>query len=392
MMHEGVKALVLWFILLVVVLSSHTQISVPLVGPVLAADTAAQDRIVLYDVTNGGRRELVFGDEWHRVWGFSPDGCQVLFTLSDGSELSKLYSARIDGSDKRELVQYAALPSENWGAWYPSWSPDGTRIAFTLITDDLQSGEREYHIAWVDANGGEPQLYSSSGDEHDAQWSPDGRWLAYIAYERRVPGADINSTAVPTPEGQISDPSTLLREADLWVVSYDGATKYRLTDFPTGSARAPRWSPDGDLVGFTYSPSPSNDQLWMIASQPGAIPTQLSYEWNLTLDLTWLPDGTGMLASLRDFQGISENRLWRIPLIGNADTDAMPYLSEPVLDYTDYPRFSADGRWLAFRSSYGLALLDTTNQAWSLMDENALGNTPPVWSPAGFAGEQSCVS
>jgi Tol biopolymer transport system component len=369
---------------------SRAQINIPLAGPLLASDTAAQDRIILYDVSNSGRRELTFGDGLHRVWDFSPDGCRLLLTLNDGSEFTTLYSAKIDGSDHKELVTYPALPSENWGVWYPEWSPDGTRITFTLITDDLQSGKREYYIAWVNADGGEPQLYSSSGDEHDAVWSPDGRWLAYMAYERRVPGVDINSTAVPTPEGQTSDPSTLLREADLWIVSYDGATKYRLTNFPTGSARAPRWSPDGELVGFIYSPSPSNDQVWMISSQPNAIPTQLSYEWNLSLDLTWFPDGTAMMGALRDFQGIGENRLWRIPLIGNADTDATPYLSDPVLTYTDYPRFSADARWLAFRSSYGLALLDTINQAWTLLDENALGNTPPVWSPSGFTGEQNC--
>jgi Tol biopolymer transport system component len=367
----------------------------PLTGPLIAVDTAAQDRIVLYDVSNMTRRELSFGPDLHRVWGFSADGCRIALTLDDGSGLPGLYSARIDGGNLRPLVNYDELPPGNWGVWEPQWSPDGEKIAFTMIRDQpLLDGttEREYHIAWVDANGGAPQFYSVSGDEHEPRWSPDGGWLAYMAYDERVAGADIQSTAEPTREpapGQAPPQLPLLREADLWVVSADGETKFRLTTFPVGSARGARWSPDGYLIGFTYSPSPSNDQFWMIAAQPDAIATQLSAEWSLVLDTTWLPDSSAMIAAVRDFQGTSENLLWRIPLVGLADTDATP-LVNPDLGYADYPRFSADGRWLAFRSAYSLALIDTTNQSWAILDEHVIGNTPPVWSPPGFAGELAC--
>ncbi len=361
-----------------------------LTAPLLAVDTAQQDRIILYDISTGARRELRFGQGWHRVWSFSADGCRVLFTLSDGAGPARLYSARLDGTDQRELVFYDELPPQSWSVWQPQWSPDGSRIAFTLITDPPAG--REYHIAWVDANGGTPQLYSASGDEHEAAWSPDGQWLAYIAYEERVAGADIYATAVPTaapPPGQSAPQMPTLREADLWVVSADGQTKYRLTFFDTGSVRMPRWSPDGFLISFVYSPSPANDQFWMIANQPESIATQLSQEWSLILDTTWLPQSNALVASVRDFHQTRENLLWRIPLVGLADTDAVPYFRD--LGYADYPRFSADGRWLALRSAYTLALVDTQNMAWQLLDEHLPGNTPPVWSPAGFAGEAGCL-
>jgi Tol biopolymer transport system component len=119
----------------------------------------------------------------------------------------------------------------------------------------------------------------------------------------------------------------------------------------------------------------------------------LNFQWQMTLDLTWLSDSTAMLASLRDFRGVAQNRLWRIPLVGNADSnDANIYLDDPTFTYTDYPRFSLDGKYLAFRSEYALIVTDLNAGTWQRLDADTPGNTPPVWSPEGFAGEAACGS
>ena len=225
------------------------------------------------------------------------------------------------------------------------------------------------------------------------QWSPDGQWLAYVSYDERVAGADIQSTAVPTtepPPGVESPELPTVLEADMWVVSADAETKYQLTSFSTGSVRAPRWSPDSQLVGFVYSPSPSNDTIWMIGNQRGAIPTQLSFLWTLVLDHTFLPDSSAMISAVRDFRGTSENRLWRIPLVGNADNDGTLFLADDNYVYSDYPRFHETGAFLAFRSAYSVIVVNMQDLSWQRLGDETPGNTPPVWSPAAFAGEERC--
>jgi Tol biopolymer transport system component len=376
--HGIIRAMRRWFFSLMLLLLAFDTgdaapgfpADVPLSAPILAADTSHGDEIVLYDIASGTERALHFGDGLHRVWGFTTDGCRLLYTLDEGGS-TRAYSARLDGSDARALVDYAPAGAGAWSVWDIQPSPAGDRIAFALSEPDPDGVPRS-HIAWIGAGGGVPEFYSVSGDEHTPRWSPDGSWLTYVSYETGEFGG------------------ATVREADLWMVSADGVTKARLTAFESGSVSMPRPSPDGGLVGFVYSPSANNDQFWMIGATPNAIPTQLSYQQALALDLTWLPDGSAMIASARDVQGIAENRLWRIPLIGSLDSDGSQLALDPALTYADYPRYSPDGQYLALRSEYVLALVRAADGSLVWMDQTRLGNTPPVWSPAGFTGEAGC--
>jgi Tol biopolymer transport system component len=385
------------FLSLMFPIGSHAVLNLPLVGPLVAVTPARQDEIRLHDIGTGETRTLSFGYGEHHVWGFSPDGCRILFTV-DSSDIGLpiLYTANLDGTNVQSMALYGERLAGTWGAWEPSWSSQN-RIAFTLIREDvLRDGgiRRDYSIAVIDGNVPNTlQIYSTGTADFSPQWSPDGQWLAYVTYEQRVPGSDLFSTAVPTippQEGEVRAAPPLIEEADLAIISAEGTNAYRLTDFPVGSMRSPRWSPDSELIGFVYSPSPNNDVLYMIANRQGALATQLSYEWNTTLDLTWKPDSSAMVAAVRNFREMPVNRLWTIPLIGNADESAELFIAENAFSYMDYPRFSPDGRYIAFRSDYALIVYDLVHATWQRLDESAAGHTPPVWSSASFAGEANC--
>ncbi len=369
----------------------------PLGAPVLAYTSAQHEQIYLYDLATTNTRTLNLGVGVHHVWGFSPEGCRLLVSLGAGRLGGRLYSVKLDGSDLREVVRYDELPAQAWGVWEAVWSPNAQdpRIAFVMLREQANRGgvEIAHHIAHVqaDAQGdwsATPQFYSVTGREYNPQWSPDGSLLAYISYDERVAGADPLSTAMPTPDSAPASPLTTVMEADLWLVSADGQTKTRLTNFSVGSVTLPRWSPQGDLLGFVYSPSSNNDLFWMIAPQQGAIPTQLSLGGVNILDMTWSPDGAHLVGAARNLQQFNENALWSLPLIGYADTDAVR-LNEALIS-VDFPRYSADGAWLAARSAYALAIVNQATGETRLLEGEALGNTPPLWSPLSYQGEAQC--
>jgi Tol biopolymer transport system component len=88
----------------------------------------------------------------------------------------------------------------------------------------------------------------------------------------------------------------------------------------------------------------------------GGTVQQWSETRTMVLGFDWLPDGSGLVAAIKGWQGQDDNRLYRVPLPGFADRDATLYLDHPLATAADYPRFSPDGRLLAFRSAYGAIL------------------------------------
>ena len=85
----------------------------------------------------------------------------LLLALAAGFPLRDRF-ARISAADSENIT---------WGANDPTWSPDGSRLAFTLFGSIWQ----------VPAAGGEAeQITTSSGYHAHPAWSPRGNRIAFI--------------------------------------------------------------------------------------------------------------------------------------------------------------------------------------------------------------------
>lgn len=135
---------------------------------------------------------------------WSPDGTRIAFTHT-GLAHAGVYVMRSDGSRARLVAP---------GGQYPLWSPDGTRLAY-------QAGDRLWTIR---ADGSDRRVLPSSAN--GVSWSPDGSMLAYVG------------------QGGISGAGS-----DVFVVRSDGTHSRRILHSDTVAYRYPIWRGGASTLG-----------------------------------------------------------------------------------------------------------------------------------------------
>jgi eukaryotic-like serine/threonine-protein kinase len=137
-------------------------------------DETRRSDIWIYDGERGTKNRLT--TEYHNlqpVW--SPDGAHITFSSAGG-----LVEMPVDGSGTKEIllsrVRTRSQLAVGTNAYPTSWSPDGQNLMFQADELDL----------WVLPRGvnsvPRPLLVRSSND-FEGQFSPDGRWVAYVSDE-----------------------------------------------------------------------------------------------------------------------------------------------------------------------------------------------------------------
>ncbi|HEY2897476.1 MAG TPA: hypothetical protein VGJ12_10090 [Gemmatimonadaceae bacterium] len=144
---------------------------------------------------------------------WSPDGHVVAFNayVNDISNVRVIVIANTDGTHAHRLTTNAT--GEQW----PSWSPDGSHIAYMAI-----AGPIGYSIFVSSANGSAQQQLTFAADGYPA-WSPDGAQIAFVNFDDSF-------------------------HPQIFVVKADGSDRRALS---TGGINAdPAWSPDGQQLAF----------------------------------------------------------------------------------------------------------------------------------------------
>jgi len=115
---------------------------------------------------------------------FSPDGSRIAFAWDNGTgnRTGKAgYDLYVKAIGSETLLRLTNHPSD----WISSvWSPDGTQIAFHRLEGD------DNGIYVVAALGGPERKLIATHTPREAplSWSPDGKWIAYSDTENSQPG------------------------------------------------------------------------------------------------------------------------------------------------------------------------------------------------------------
>src|SRR6187551_1715560 len=171
---------------------------------------------------------------------WSPDATKLLYRRTPENPLvqnADTWVLDVAGSaaDPTQPVTQAVL-LRTGDERYPSYSPDGTQIAFRGDLDLAEpSGDEEIYV--MNADGTNVRQLTSNADFDSApSWSPDG---TKIAFEKAAAG-----TFVP---GVPAEPGKEAEEKDIYVMKADGSDVRRLTDSP-GLDEGPVWSPDATKI------------------------------------------------------------------------------------------------------------------------------------------------
>jgi TolB protein len=227
--------------------------------------------------------------------------------MSCGNQGKKeLYLMNFDGTEARQLTRHNSI------ALSPAWSPDGTKVAYSLYTRnsknirniDLYEMDFRARTVRMLSNrrginsgasyspdgrrivatlsfSGNPELYlftpgsanstkitQSFGFDVDPTWSPDGSKIAFVSsrsgmpmvYSMSADGSNVQRltfagryNAAPSwspTNNKIAFAGWLEGRFDIFVMNPDGTTIERLTK-NQGNNEDPSFSPDGNFIAFS---------------------------------------------------------------------------------------------------------------------------------------------
>jgi Tol biopolymer transport system component len=213
-----------------------------------------RQRIGTIDGDGSDRTTLVTSGLHPDMPGWSADGTKIAYADADDG----LRTMNADGSSDRLLVADTRMHT---GLERPTWSPDGTQLAFDAFVGPLNG----YRLFVVNDDGsGLVRIDSARAGEILPEWSPDGSRIAFVSYGRRghfIRTIDPDGTARTTVTGGYGPPSwspdgselTFIggRDNDVFVVNTDGTGRTRLTATARRAEYGSVFSPDGARIAFS---------------------------------------------------------------------------------------------------------------------------------------------
>ncbi len=247
-------------------------------GKMLAYAAGPLGAMKLYlEQVEGGRSIALTGyvPGHHRWPRWSPDGTRIAFVVNESGRSSVQIVPAL-GGPSRVVVQTAGGEDEIFGV---AWSPDGRQLAYGTFGG----------IYTVPVEGGEPRLLAEMVDGHSPSWSPDGSKIAFVLGNPTfVFGTFVLGNIAPS---------------SIWVVSASGGEPVQVTE-ATFLHMSPVWTPDGKSIVFVSSRAGRRDVYQLELESTGGAkgePVRLTTGLNAhTVSLT--ADGSALVYSVLDMQ------------------------------------------------------------------------------------------
>jgi TolB protein len=249
---------------------------------------------------------------------------QIAF-VSTRSGNKEIWVMDYDGANQHQLSHLRSI------SLTPRWSPDGSRIAFTCYVP--YRGVVSAQICLISTlTGGMIAFPRYHGTNSSPAWSPDGSKLAFMS------------------SGQ-GDPEIFTADAS-------GGRMHRLT-YAAGVDTSPAWNPKtGQQIVFV-SDRGGDPELYMMNADGSNTEKLAMPDMGYVVDPAWSPNGQLLAFS------------WRRPS-GNFDLYLMDIASRQLVELTrdagrnERPSWAADGRHIVFESTR-----TGTRQIWSMLADGS---------------------